>query len=601
MTVKISKKKLPSKQKTSYVIEMSNIRSLLALFYSVFFSIPFLFSEEIAFHLNNPPELSWVQKGYHLPSQKIGKIKAIVLISDQESMLKNTHLTGIHFNGLKLPGSSYAKKKFINHLKRQFIYQNLSLDDLEELKCQISFYYKNQGNAFVRLTYFPQDVTDGILHLIVTETRVANVRAYDNEWSSAHFTKKTIGLKKGDRINTNQVHTALAFLNHNPFKRTDALFSPGQKANTTNLELITKEKRPYRIYTGTDNRGNETISSYRQFEGFTLGNLFNLNQVFSYQFTTSLPFKHMHAHAGYYEVPLPHRMSFVAFGGYSSIHTKAFSEGMHNTGYNIQASGRYHAPLFPWKKATNDIAFGFDYKRTNNNLLFSETPIIAKTATLSQFVLSYQLDDRSQSGIGLFDFEFFFSPVKWFNDQTAADYQLLSPYATPYYFYFLTSWEKNFTLPHCMRLFARIKGQYANKNLLPSEQLGLGGFDTVRGYFEREINGENGFLINLELKSPLFSLFKRKMKCDESRICECENVTFDELQMVGFFDFGFVNRHHKIAGAHNTQAILGVGPGLKYIIDPFLSATLYWGFRLKSAENQSAPGGRLHFSLVGSY
>ena len=142
--------------------------------------------------------------------------------------------------------------------------------------------------------------------------------------------------------------------------------------------------------------------------------------------------------------------------------------------------------------------------------------------------------------------------------------------------------------------------QYANQNLLPSEQLGLGGFDTVRGYREREINGDNGFLGNLEFKAPLISLLKKKILCHGRENFDMSQAK-DVLLFLAFVDYGFVNRHKDIKDADNTQYIVSIGPGVEYTIAPYLQASLYWGIRLKSTEFSSAPGGRINFSVVASF
>lgn len=45
----------------------------------------------------------------------------------------------------------------------------------------------------------------------------------------------------------------------------------------------------------------------------------------------------------------------------------------------------------------------------------------------------------------------------------------------------------------------RSQGQIASRNLLSSEQLGLGGLYTVRGYDERILNTDNGLFLSGEL------------------------------------------------------------------------------------------------------
>ena len=46
-----------------------------------------------------------------------------------------------------------------------------------------------------------------------------------------------------------------------------------------------------------------------------------------------------------------------------------------------------------------------------------------------------------------------------------------------------------------MMLHGALTGQYSSVNLLASEQLGLGGFGSVRGYPERALRGALGAII----------------------------------------------------------------------------------------------------------
>lgn len=507
---------------------------------------------------------------------------------------------GVRLVGVRLPGSKKKQVRFTEDLQSRFLNRELGMDDLEDLRCFVLTYYKEHGSHLVEVIIPPQDITEKVLHVVIAESRLGKITTSGNNWSSKRMTKKALGLKPGEKIQTDDLLVDLSYLNRNPFKRTDIIFSPGDEKGTTDIELVTKEKKAYRVYAGVDNRGNEAIGTYRQYEGFNCGDFLGLDHIFSYQLTTSLPVKRMYAHAAYYEIPLPKTMALSLYGGFSRVRSKRFSEDFRNSGENVQFSTRYHLPLMAWMKGSNDIALGFDYKRSNNTVLFSEDPIIARMATLSQLAFTYRYDQLFPSGWGTFDLELYISPIRFLSNQNKADYQLLSPKAIPQYYYWILGWEKSFNLPKCMSLYLRLKGQYANQNLLPSEQLGLGGYDTVRGYREREINGDQGILANLEFRSPYLSLFKLKSLCETNTQCQCNNQPKDALMLLAFIDYGFTKNHHKVDGEKNAQYIVSMGPGLNYLISPYLNLTLYWGYRFR-ATDVSGTGGRVNFNLVASF
>ena len=58
-------------------------------------------------------------------------------------------------------------------------------------------------------------------------------------------------------------------------------------------------------------------------------------------------------------------------------------------------------------------------------------------------------------------------------------------------------------LPAGFLINTTASGQLSDSSLFVSEQFSLGGFDTVRGYDYREVSRDEGYLINLELRSPM--------------------------------------------------------------------------------------------------
>ena len=139
-----------------------------------------------------------------------------------------------------------------------------------------------------------------------------------------------------------------------------------------------------------------------------------------------------------------------------------------------------------------------------------------------------------------------------------------------------------------------VKGeiQESDANLLPSEQLGLGGYSTVRGYEEREVNGDNGFLVSTEIATPPVSIGEflgvPKIK--------------DQLQFLGFVDYGGTTLHNVTPADTNPQTnLLGVGPGLRYVINPYLSLRFDYGFQLMNTGFGTGDHSRGHIGVVVSY
>ena len=93
-----------------------------------------------------------------------------------------------------------------------------------------------------------------------------------------------------------------------------------------------------------------------------------------------------------------------------------------------------------------------------------------------------------------------------------------------------------YDLPDGAQLFAKGQGQISDQPLVSSEQFSAGGLDTVRGYLESEVLGDNGVAGSIELRSPdLGSMIQHQMK-DETGQGPARFTAFNEWRIFGFAD-----------------------------------------------------------------
>ena len=135
-----------------------------------------------------------------------------------------------------------------------------------------------------------------------------------------------------------------------------------------------------------------------------------------------------------------------------------------------------------------------------------------------------------------------------------------------------------------------LRGQYANQNLLSSEQMSVGGYSTVRGYAERQLNGDSAIIFNGELRSKEWHFFSIDKK------------NRDSFQILGFYDYGIAYAHKTTSGEKHSQFIQSIGPGLRYYFNPYVTARLDLGFQLKNLKGISHDQHhKWHFGCVASY
>lgn len=510
----------------------------------------------------------------------------------QMNAYRHTDTHGVDLTDLDVPGSS---EQLQEQLARNFLNHPITDEMLVEIKKTIIDHYRKAHRPIVTVLVPKQKYAMGVLQVVVIEGVLGQITTQGNHHFSSKRLESYISLRPGSPIRSNQLNRDLLFINRNPFRKVDVVYKPGQTPGTTDLDLVVQDRWPYRFYAGIDSTGNSVTGNNRLFSGFNCGNLFGLDQQFSFEFSCSTDFKSFLSYISQYIVPLPIKHTLSFYGGYSTVDSKfkvpeTGNTRFHNHGYYAQGSCRYAIPINPLNRFLQEVSTGLDYKRMNNNLEFGGLPVFSKNVNLFQLMGSYNIGYENKHLIATWEAECFASPWTWLPDQSNAVYQTLRPLAKSKYVYGRTA----FTLTHFFSSWAQysvfLRGQVASANLLPSEEFGVGGYDTVRGYPERAVNGDNVFVGNFELSSTPFALSR------------CVGIRHgqDKMRLLVFFDYGLAAIHKGSKGQQMSQYLYSVGPGLRYQVRSYLTARVDWGFQLHQIAPKT-PSQKVHFQLVGSF
>ena len=516
--------------------------------------------------------------------------KGLVVLGSSQPLLEEETLEdvdGIWTIGYQFPGD---KKKILAQLSTLLNSGPLTPETVDQIKQTITQHYDTNGYPLV-LVYVPnQEISQGVLQIVVEESTVGEIFIQGEQWTSAKRLKSYLDLKSHDSIDEFDLFKSLNFMNKNPFRRVDLIYSPGKEEGTTDITLAVKDRRPFRVYAGSDNTGVKPTDEIRWFSGFNWGNAFGLDHILSYQYTASYDLHRFQAHTAQYIIPLPWKNRINIYGGYNEVVPKITHPIMRNTGWGMQASLRYEIPFMVRRFLEQEIDFGGDFKRTNNTFAFTdETPHFGKNVNLTQLVLTYSGTYEKNTYRLDFEGDLYCSPCQWVPDQTEKDYQSLRPGTQPTWVYFRGAF--NYLQRIAGASFAlTARGQGSNKALLPSEQFGLGGYDTVRGYDERVVNKDNAVVINAEFRSPAIPVFKNiSHKCS------------DAFQLLAFIDAAWGIDHVINPPDSLSDYLIGVGPGIRYTWEPYITGRLDLGIKLHKNEIIGHANSRIHFSLIVSY
>lgn len=527
-----------------------------------------------------------------------GLLMAAMLVAEETPTLRvivinpeaKPVVEGVHIEKLQLPGSREALEKVLH----TFLGQALDLNTLKKIKLAICKHYVDEGRPFVLVETpepTPEQKEEGVAAIEVRESVLGKVKIVGHKWTKKNTYTKSLHLKAGQPIQEPQLMRDIDFINRSPFRSVELSYSPGDQPYTTDVVLNVKDRRPILLYSGVDNTGVPTTGRQRIFLGFGYDQVAGLDQSFFYQYTTNYEGHKYYSHIFQYQAMLSNEAVLKLFGGWSILHANLTPAPMSNKGTNIQASIRYIQPFTPTASFSHELMAGFDIKNTNNTIEFTDTfPVIGQTVNLTQWMVGYKCryDLANYKITGAI--ETFFSPFQWIPGQSEADFETLRPNADNQWIYALGFLKVSQDHAYGLSSHYQLKAQYCPEVLLPSEQLGLGGMDTVRGYDERQYNGDSGLVGSYEFHTPHFTFLKTKSK-------QGRNEAF----FVAFIDggVGFDNASVPLIPIKNY--LVGTGAGFRFYMGPYLNARVDYGFKLHNQADFTGGPSEIHFSVIGSF
>lgn len=494
--------------------------------------------------------------------------------------------------GVQVEGLPALDTEAFRRLAAGWLGRPVSVAGLKELTRAVVQYCREHDRPVVDVIVPEQNIQTGTVQILVLEGRVGRVRVEGNRWFSSAVIAGAVRQRAGEAVSGQTVREDLAWLNQNPFRQVDLLFVRGENPGETDLLLRTQDRRPWRFYTGYEDSGNALTGFDRVQAGFNWGNALGLGQQASYQVSASPGGREFVAHAGSYVVPLSAwQHTLTVFGCYAESRPKLAGGDFSLHGRTWQASARYRVPLPASGALSHDLTAGFDFKRSNNNLAFGGMDVFAQANDVVQGILTYTASRPDRLGATSGQLTLAFSPGGFSSGNHTTDFQAARALARADYGYARLELMRRTTLPAGWVWLVRGTAQLASANLLGSEQLGLGGNGGLRGYEEREANGDDGFMIVNELHGPPVRLARALgLKGD------------DRLDPLVFFDYGVVGAHRRLPDEAVRYELASAGVGLRYTFGPVLSIRADYGWQLKaSGLSDGRRASRGHLSLTLAY
>ena len=514
----------------------------------------------------------------------VPSLRGIVIVDDPAA-IKNggTKSSGVEVRGGTVPDQVVAAAN-------GFVGNVVTLASLDAMTRAMVLAYREAGMPVVNVVVPPQDISNGVIQVVAVVGRLGKL-SVEGDTANPDYYASGFALAEGDVIEEGAVLSQLRWKSRRLHRRVDAVYEPGAAFSQTDITLQVSETKPWTVFGGVDNTGSEGgVGELRIFAGFTVADFGATDHEFSYQYTTSEDGPDaLSAHVLSYILPVANWTDFQLTGAYVTTGTQGTD--FTNDGTSWQLGGTFITQLPRLHSVAWEARYGFEYKNSDNNLEFGGTPVTGNETEIGQFFL--QLNGQrgdARSATNLYA-GVWYSPGDMFELNTDAAFSGSRTGAVADYAYLRAGFDHTIFLPGDFRFVAAVDAQVSDNRLLSSEQIYLGGLNTIRGFDENTLAGDNGALARLEMYTPGFSLFGDAAANE------------DQLRFFAFYDIGAVNSNSPFDAATDVEGTLaGAGVGLTYQFRDNLTAQVAYGWQVEdTASADKDDDGQLHFRLVARF
>lgn len=498
-------------------------------------------------------------------------------------------------------GNSLLTQDQISQIVSPYTGENRGYADIQRALEALESVYKERGYSTVQIYVPEQEIENGVVHLRVVEALLGKVLIT----GALHHDEDNIraslaSLKPGVSPNARGISENIQLANQNPAKITDVVLSMSDKEGEVDAKVTVADDNPRKFLISLDNTGNASTGRWRAGVGYRHANLFNRDHELTFNYTTSPD--HMGAVKQYamsYRLPLYQwgdSIDFIAAKSDTSTGSTPTVAGPLTFSGSGNVYGLHFNHNFARKgEYSSHLTVGADWRAFNNTCALGAfgpagCGSAAADVTVHPLSLTYVGDLTSPGQQVGFSVSYLHNVVGGKNGDDAdfvasrpnvaigvggadAGYQMIRLGA---------EWLK--VLSNRWQLHLAFSGQFTRDALVSGEQFGLAGASSVRGFQEREVSKDRGFVANAELYSPELGSYFGFKEASLRGLFFIDHARGEQVTMRGETD-------------RERVSLASVGAGLRYGFGRDISARFDVANIIDEAGKQQDGDFRGHFAL----
>ena len=442
-----------------------------------------------------------------------------------------------------------------------------TLDELKQAALAVQALYREAGFGAV-IAYVPvQTAANGIATIAVLEGRFKHVKVIGNQqFSNANILRSLPSLAPGLTPQVRRIDAQIELANENPSKQVAVLLEAGDQQGDVQARITVTEAAAQRWNASLDNTGNAVTGRLRTNLTYVNSALWDLDHQLSLQFKFA-PDKlnSIAVLSANYHVPLYAQGlaldTFVAHSRIDGGNSASAAGPLQFSGKGDVLGVRLSKYLERLDEVDQRIILGLDRRAYINACSITGLPAGAcgsagESITVHPLSLQYsmQLSRNIPAGVNVTVSRNLALGGTHGND---ANFEAVRPGANRHYKNLGFNMFGGYRLANQWQAQGRVAGQFTQDALVSGEQFGLGGANSLRGYGERELQGDSGISGSAELYTPDFA--------------KATVSTFNSVRLLAFIDAGQVKNRldAPCRGQSTSCTLLSAGAGMRLGAGPF--------------------------------
>ncbi len=465
-----------------------------------------------------------------------------------------------------------------------FLGPNKSIKTVEEARVKLEERYRAAGYGTVFVDIPEQAVADGIVRLRVTEGRIDRVRIVGARYYSVGRIRARLpALTRGEVPSLPQVQRELTALNSETRDRViTPVLKAGRTPGTVDVELKVEDRLPLHGSLEVNDRYTADTSRTRLQANLSYDNLFQRHDSLSVQYQTSPEAtEQARVSAATYLTRLGDTGRLLAVYGVDTDSDVATLGALSVLGKGRIFGARLVQPIPGTDARYSSFSIGADYKEFDEDLRISSDTGLKTPISYLAFNAAFNSSWRGAASSLSFGLSGTLGLRRILN--SSQEFKDKRGFGRPNFLQLRANVQGDRALFGGWRIFGKLAGQFADQALISNEQFAIGGQDTVRGYLESELLGDQGFAGSVELRTFDFG----------RRVGERISSWYGYL----FYDAGVIRIVDALSQQASAADLASIGAGTQFTGFGGLSARLDWGLPLVPGSRTLDDDSRVHFGV----